>query len=57
MLKRLAATTMLGLALVGASVQQAYANVSCFGARYVGSFVDEYGDTWWVFECDVLVIW
>jgi hypothetical protein len=44
LVKRLAATTLLGLTMVAASVQQASAAVVvCYGAVFLGAGFDEYG--------------
>lgn len=55
-MKRLAASTMLGLAMVGATVQQAFADIYCFGAQFEGIFIDRSGGVWEVYSCDFIVI-
>lgn len=48
MLKRVAATTVLGLALVGVSVEKAYANWTCYGPVEIVSVSRsaDGGETW-----------
>lgn len=57
MLKRLATTTMLGLAMVAASVQQAAAaTVICWDAQYEGTFIDRYGNVTEYWSCSSIWI-
>jgi hypothetical protein len=53
MLKRFFASLALSLALVAFGAPALRADVlHCTGCTYEGSFEDEYGDTWDVYECD-----